>query len=378
VIEVPYISTLRRVKSLLGFRDDVPVHHQLGQPLLPPHRGQTWVTYLALLVRALVAFPDEESTWSRRVHGVAAKLLQASAYDALITTGPPMSIHLTGRALARRFGIPWVADFRDPWLDAPYLRRTPLEPLRVRRLEGQVVRAARHVVSVYDDIVASLRQRYPGAQVTSIPNGFDTDERPLLEAWAAQRIEPRFTLVHTGRLYQGQRDPSILLHALAGLLQSGSLPRDQILVRFLGPLEESEMRLFHSFGLDDVLSLEGVVPREESLRAQAQADVLVAVLGPEPLPTKMLEYFNARRPILAVGPPSGTVSTILRTTQAGILASTVEEAASAIQRYYQEFRQGGVVYTGDDQAIAQFSHERMAARYARLLDSLVERQTLIR
>ena len=36
--------------------------------------------------------------------------------DALLTSGPPHLVHLLGRELRNRYGLPWIADFRDPWV----------------------------------------------------------------------------------------------------------------------------------------------------------------------------------------------------------------------------------------------------------------------
>ena len=36
--------------------------------------------------------------------------------DVVLTSGPPHVVHLLGRHLHRRTGLPWVADFRDPWV----------------------------------------------------------------------------------------------------------------------------------------------------------------------------------------------------------------------------------------------------------------------
>ena len=56
----------------------------------------------------------------------ATRLLRTGRFDALLTTSPPHSVTVAGGMLARRTGLPWVADWRDPWLanpDVPLDRR---------------------------------------------------------------------------------------------------------------------------------------------------------------------------------------------------------------------------------------------------------------
>jgi glycosyltransferase involved in cell wall biosynthesis len=87
----------------------------------------------------------------------------------------------------------------------------------------------------------------------------------------------------------------------------------------------------------------GPVSRAECLRMQAEADVLFLPLGiesPYPLevssalPSKLLDYLAAGKPILAVVPPGSYVAELIEETRAGLAVTTVEPAAirAAIDR----------------------------------------------
>src|SRR5262245_34952711 len=60
--------------------------------------------------------PDSYAGWSARAAAVAERRARAGGFHAMLSSSPPDSVHLAGRAVHRRTGLPWVADFRDPWI----------------------------------------------------------------------------------------------------------------------------------------------------------------------------------------------------------------------------------------------------------------------
>ena len=103
-------------------------------------------------------------SWSpgRRSRARAALQLQRERrFDCVITTSPPESVHVVGRALRRR-GVPWVADIRDGWTFEPIAPRVPDRALQRRldeRLERRWLGAADAVVCVAEPAAEDLRER---------------------------------------------------------------------------------------------------------------------------------------------------------------------------------------------------------------------------
>jgi hypothetical protein len=92
----------------------------------------------------LVAIPDGYRPWARAAERAAAERVSRGGIDALWTTSSPESAHLAGLALKRRFRLPWVADFRDPWVGrATYAPPTAWHDRRHRALEAAVIASAR-------------------------------------------------------------------------------------------------------------------------------------------------------------------------------------------------------------------------------------------
>ena len=71
-------------------------------------------------IRANYFIPDARKFWVKPSVTFLSKFLEHNPVDAIITTGPPHSLHLIGLELKKKFDINWISDFRDPWTDIDY------------------------------------------------------------------------------------------------------------------------------------------------------------------------------------------------------------------------------------------------------------------
>ena len=56
------------------------------------------------------------SVWLPKALAAGRIAIREYRPEAVLTSGPPHQVHLLGLALSRRHRLPWVADFRDPWI----------------------------------------------------------------------------------------------------------------------------------------------------------------------------------------------------------------------------------------------------------------------
>ncbi len=136
-------------------------------------------------------------------------------FDALFSSHPRGSSHLVAAALARGSGLPWVADYRDPWRTNQF-RRYPTrwhQALNVR-LETWALSQASAVTAINEPMAADLRRLYPrlAAATSVIPNGYDPNE-----VVDDVDLGPGFWIVHTGRIYARTEQVAAFLEALAAL-----------------------------------------------------------------------------------------------------------------------------------------------------------------
>ncbi|WP_237717754.1 hypothetical protein [Pontibacter sp. BAB1700] len=65
-------------------------------------------------VRGNLFIPDARVGWNKYALRKAGELLQKNQFQAILTTSPPHSTQLIGLKLKEKYGLPWIADLRDP------------------------------------------------------------------------------------------------------------------------------------------------------------------------------------------------------------------------------------------------------------------------
>ena len=139
---------------------------------------KNWKQRLSLWVRGNCFVPDPRIGWVRPSVRFLKKYLAEHPVDAVVTTGPPHSVHLIGLGQKKALGLRWIADFRDPWTEMFYYKHLGLGPAadrRHHRLEQAVLDGADTVISVSPPVAADFQSR-TNTPVVLITNGFDEDD----------------------------------------------------------------------------------------------------------------------------------------------------------------------------------------------------------
>ena len=291
----------------------------------------------------LVETPDKSVSWSRRVRSVAKDLAQTNQVDAIYTTGPPHSTHLVGRSLKRGMGLPWIADFRDPWARRPWgpKEQNPWGQRMLWRYEQQCVLDANLVVLNTSRMAQEFREHYhrlPAERFVSIPNGWDPDLADVIQqfcndAESARASMPKGALriCHPGSLYR-KRDPRVVIDAIEILKRRGV----NVCFEQIGHCEnESDVREHvRRLGLEASIEFRPQMPHREVLRRMADADAFLLIQPgtPTQVPGKLFEMIQYRRPIVAVADPGETADIIAKYRLGAVAAShNADEIAGAIE-----------------------------------------------
>jgi hypothetical protein len=263
-----------------------------------------------------------------------ASLLRSRHFDLIVATSPPEVALFAARALSRRTGIPWVADFRDLWFRETRLQQSRLASWLSGPVNRWLVRSAGALVTVS----AGLQKRlsaYLGREVLLSYNGHFEETLP-----PAPRPSPdgRLHIVYTGRVYPGKQDPEPLFRALAALRgEPGGAGR--FVVDFYGHENPWLTALAARYRLGDTVRLHGFVPHRASLAAQRAADALLFLdwtdTGAEGVLTgKLFEYFGSGRPILALGPrPDSEAVQLIAQTRSGISLCSQDALAAWLRQF---------------------------------------------
>jgi glycosyltransferase involved in cell wall biosynthesis len=118
------------------------------------------------------------------LHRALLHLLSTRHVDAVLVTGSPFYPMLLAEGIKRRFNIPIVLDFQDPWISAwgalqPIMSKAGLTHRLSLLLEPRAVHAADFITSVSATQNAEMVTRYPwfdAERMAAIPIGGDPDD----------------------------------------------------------------------------------------------------------------------------------------------------------------------------------------------------------
>ncbi len=334
---------------------------------------------------ALLAIPDRFGSWRRPGIRAGWEVARRHGIRALFSTSPVPTAHRIALGLKRRTGLPWIADFRDPWAGGGgrgWSHRVD------RILEGRVVTHADRIVANTLRSRQDFLDRYPRLapeRVVAIPNGFDEED---FAALPSPPPEDRFTLIYPGAIDPTNRHPGPLLSALGDLIRNGDLPVEGVRLRILGAGPAASRPWFRDLvaeeGLDSVLDTVGErIPYAQSLRILSGAGLLLVLNQPigdakeEALgysrlmvPAKVYEFLRLGRPILALC-DSGAVPDLLRETGAGWYCAPedTEAIADRIRQAYALWA-AGRKQSAPPATIAAYERRRLAGRLAGELDAI--------
>lgn len=272
---------------------------------------------------SLTTMPDRHIGWSLKTREAALKALMASAPDIIYSRAQPFSSHLLAAWLKRRTGLPWAAHFSDPWADSQYMPAAPWTRWANTRFEKRVVNLADIIVVTNRQTKDLFARRYGDvidSKVRVIPHGFEPAD------FARCRPPPveGFIAAHIGALY-GPRSPEGLARAVALLASQGRLPAG-FKLRMVGWMERRHRRTVERAAPRDVVEIVPHVSYADSLRMMCESHLLISIdapsSGPSPfLPTKLVEYAGAGRPVLALTARDGASADFVRETEAGFVAA---------------------------------------------------------
>jgi glycosyltransferase involved in cell wall biosynthesis len=277
--------------------------------------------------------------WRRPLRECLDRIVAERRPDVLLSTAPPFGVQVLAREAARRYRLPWVADWRDPWTFwrmAPFATWAHYRYVRAR--EAQALRDANLSVATSHVTRDEWRREFRSAdpeRLVTIYNGFD--RAALAATPAAPPATPGIrSIVHVGHFYYEPsardamfrtgwkrpphrwlfysprredwlyRSPFFFLRGLRRFADRDPRAAASLRVRFAGGVPSWLPPMLHETGTTDLVELLGWIPHHEAAPLAKSADALLLtsarVLGGRDysIAGKTFEYLGLGRPILGV------------------------------------------------------------------------------
>lgn len=340
----------------------------ISKGIIPDKKKQSVMQRLMLFVRGNFFIPDARKKWVKPSVNYLSTYIRDYNIDTIITTGPPHSLHLIGEQLKSRFGVKWIADFRDPWTTIGYHKKLKLTPMARKKhkfLESKVLNAANTIVVTSNNTKQNFLS-LTNKPIEVITNGYDYESVGRVE------LDTKFSIAHIGSLLS-DRNPEVLWRVLEELKTENKIFASMLQLNFVGSVSKDVLRSLEEHNLSQYVNVVGYVPHVEAIKHQKKSQVLLLIeIDSEEtkciIPGKLFEYMVSNRPILAIGPKGSDVSDILRATNTGnyFLYDDYDAIKEAVLDMFQAFRSSEL--KSHAIGLQQYSRKALTKKLAELIN----------
>lgn len=319
-------------------------------------------------------FPDNKVGWIPFALRKGLSLCRREGIDLIFSSSPPPSLHLTGYLIRRLAGIPWVADFRDPWIG--YKQQsfpTALHLLLKRKLQRLIIDHAHQVLVANPAIQAEFKKDFPHAgNIRLVDQGYDQED---FEGMAPASGSGTFTIGYLGT-FSPDCDPEPVLAALRELTDQKLVPIEKIKLLHVGlSLRMNLERLIQKYHLQEVFEGKGYLPHRQALIQIRSCSVFVLVTSDDPrvFPAKVYEYLPFGKPILSVAPKESEVGRMMSGMGLGPVISPKDLSGikDALLFYYKKYLEGNLQANVDKEQVGRFRRRVQTERLASIFTEIV-------
>lgn len=284
------------------------------------------------------------------------RLLSQKNFDLVFFSTTIFPVMTLGPYWQRRFGVPFMVDFQDPWrVDAaPAGQHRPggrlkyaLDKSLAAVCEPRVMKRVSQVISVSPTYPKTLQNRYPWLQpeqFTVLPFGAPEVDFAQLPHLPVQQTHFEPSKSRQNWVYVGRGGPDMQL-ALQGLFLALRELRsyhpnlaDQLHLHFIGTSYAPAGRAIKTIeplatacGVADLVTEQTQrVPYFEAQKLLTDSDAVLLIGSADPKYTasKLYPAVLAKKPILAIFHEASSVVDILQQTQAGQIVTFTEQTSA--------------------------------------------------
>ena len=308
--------------------------------------------------------------------GVVAVRRMGKRFDVVLTSYGPWSMHQIGRKVKKQGrAARWIADFRD-------VVEAPLFPSK-RWVTTYVAGARKYADQITGVSTGYLETMGLGQAGRCIPNGFDREDLQGIEIIPRQG-EKQFRFVYCGQMYGAQRDLRAFFRGMKELAAEGVIGEGDFLLEHAGKPQDGEIFSHQATecGLEANVRLRGMLPRDEAIRLQLEADAILIAAWNTPeccgnLPGKLLEVLMMERPLVCCTTgtiPESESAKVIRQTETGYCYEEAAGEASflGLKAYLrglcEPFRAGKEApFAPNRSEIEKYTYAKVAERFAALM-----------
>jgi len=313
-------------------------------------------------------FPDSKIGWVRSAVKLGKTLLDNRKYDAIISTSPPVSVHLVAQGLHKVFAIPWIADFRDYWTVYPIEKTYQSDSDKIKdglNLLDSIKKQASTITAINSSVGNYIKADHV------IYNSFDID---LAKLWKSPDkdyfyigilgsindlcpVEPLFQVISK------LRGENPVLYKLTRLVQVGLFDNNWLLPQL------------EKYKLTDKIEINGIQKRTDTIKLLSKASLMYLGVQPEEkgISTgRIYTILSSGRPILSYAHPEGELAKLINSMDSGLTFDNEnpDRAISFLQKQIELFKDKKEVSKPLPDYSQPYASDKMAAKFADVLNRL--------
>lgn len=327
---------------------------------------------IAVWIRGNLFIPDARRFWIRPSIKFLIKYLSSNPVDAMVSTGPPHSMHMIALGVKKKIPVPWLADFRDPWTKIDFyheLKLTKWADSVHKRMEKKVLRSADKIVAVSWNWAQDFK-KIANCDVSVITNGFDDEDFDNIK----QDLSKKFSIVHIGAMNK-DRNPVKLWKVISSLVEKNASFKNDLEILLIGKNDFSVFESINENNLKPYVKTIDYLPHDQVSYHTMNAQLLLLPLNNTPnvkgiIPGKIFEYLASRRPIFCLGPVDGDSARIINETKTGTVIDfdDTETLHNELERYYNLFKKNALFVNST--GIEKFSRRNLCGEISELLNQI--------
>ena len=324
--------------------------------------------------------PDTKIRWyNHAIKNISNVILKENNIDVIFSTSYPYTDHLIALAIKEKTSLPWVADFRDPWIGNK-LMMSKFSDDRVKKeekLERKVVENADIVINAAEQVTNMYKKRYPEYKdkFITITNGFDKKDVP--EKISCKN--DKFNMSYTGLLVEDEK-PETLITLLEEMCNENIEFKNDLVLKFTGTISPGVQKMLKETKIYDNIIINDYVEHDKAVRIMQEASINVLLLpdddeGKWIYSGKIFDYILAQRPILGIVHKEGVAAELINSNNIGLGCGhdEKEKAKEYILKIYKKFKNGEDLFTDSINRCSEFDRINLTKRLTQCFDKVMSK-----
>lgn len=324
----------------------------------------------------------------RGVYLAAKDYLKSNFVDVIIATGEPFVLFSYAAQLSKEFGIPWVADYRDPWSQNKGHQHNAILTNYFTFLEKRIVRTASQLITVSELLQLKIGSLNPTVPIEVVQNGYDPEVIDSIAQIEQGKEQLQFAFV--GTIYKWHPWKSVL-HEYAQFIEKH--PHSLVKLNFYGINIPDELHAFVASNYPQLLTKIEIfsrIPNAELLQQLAVNNVMLLFNYYSFMGTKIFDYLGIRRKIVLCygndqdalqlkrqfydieevdGMSQQLQTDLIQYTNAGIVVQDATKLVGVFEDLWNEFQQEKTIRC-DSIHVEKYSRKLQVEKLAKLLKSI--------